>query len=1323
MKTESDNHILRSFKVGPWLVEPALNRVSRDGITNQLEIKVMDVLMCLAARAGEVVARHDIMDAVWETEIITDNTLTHAINQLRTSLGDDVKNPTFIETIHRRGYRLIAGVRFQEQGSADIARFPVPDGAAIPESETNPYPGLAAFTEEDSEFFFGREAEIAQMWRRLTSRRLLAVIGPSGVGKSSFLRAGVIPATPGSWGVMVCEPGDAPFVSLARSLVPAFADDSVAISKLIHLTEQGEAVAMVSRWRDRHSQGLLIVDQCEELFTLNPPPIQARFAELLRRLVDDADVHVLVSIRDDFLYRCHDYGWLAPLFDSLTAVKAPVGDALRRAVVEPARRLGYAFEDEELVEEIVYAVKGERGALPLVAFAVARLWDMRDRERRLLTLQAYEEIGGVSGALARHAETTLKAMGEDRVPIVRELFRNLVTAQGTRLVRTTDELLSVFEEREQLRSLDRAGELIPAREAAAEILARLCDARLLTCFEGEDGDSGVHGRVEVVHESLLASWPRLVAWRTQDADGARLRDEFRQAARLWIHRNRSVDMVWTGVAYNEYRLWRKRYPGMLSRVEEDFGRAMTAHARRRKIRRRSFAGATLLLTMILAVGFGMLWRRSVHHARRAEASELLALGAAQLDSDPNRTCASTALAYAAASLEARDSPEAREFVLRAVWGGSAGFALEDGASWMSFVANDERLVAKKEGIGVEFYNPTGGVVGRVSRDSVMSLTPTYAVITSANQDRVGLWDSDQGVVDLWSVSQERSERRLDIRRKAFPVITELGTVFSFKSNDNGITAWSWPSGAVGPASLGVTDKAYFSFYREMPRVFGVGEAIGSFNGGEVFLHNPSRWGEKPTVLGRHDRKVLWGVANRQANLVATADETGVIKIWRASEPGTAPLRILRGPRRVRSISFDASSSRLAVAGTAENASWMWDLNGPPTAMPWIFSGGDNRALTRVMLSESGLWLVSSSAAGGAGFLWPIDVGRPYLLATSVDLIGPAVFLSDGSHLVAGLRDGSVCAWPLSPRYGQETSVLLQPRAGLATSLAVQPTGKYILATGAIGAWLIPTNGRPPKQLKPPSNEISGAAFSADSRFAAAVGVEGSVESGNRVVWIWDLETGKSRTLGPFRHQSKREWQVSFAPDGSHLYTNTLGRLTQWDVSTGSSRTIAKGGTSFSISPNGQRIYIAGSSLTHEEPVVVYDLASGKATSIDSHAQATSIAVDPEGAMLVTGAPNGDIHVGRVDSSEPQVLLGHQTAAWVSVSPDGRWIASTSLDGSLRLWPTPDLSKPPLHTLPHDELIAKLKTLTNLRVVRDEETATGWKLEVGPFPGWETVPSW
>ena len=115
-----------------------------------------------------------------------------------------------------------------------------------------------------------------------------------------------------------------------------------------------------------------------------------------------------------------------------------------RALVEPARRLGYSFHDAGLPSEMVADVEGERGALPMIAFAVARLWEKRDREHMLLTRQAFSEIGGVGGALARHAEATLQGIGRDRIPIVREVFRNLVTAEGTRALRDWDELLSVF---------------------------------------------------------------------------------------------------------------------------------------------------------------------------------------------------------------------------------------------------------------------------------------------------------------------------------------------------------------------------------------------------------------------------------------------------------------------------------------------------------------------------------------------------------------------------------------------------------------------------------------------------------------------------------------------------------------------------------------------------------------------------------------------------------------------------------------------------------------------------------------------------------------
>ena len=146
----------------------------------------------------------------------------------------------------------------------------------VVDDDRSPYPGLAAFTEADAEFFFGREAEVAQMWRKLTSRRLLAVIGPSGVGKSSFLRAGVIPAKPEGWGILICQPGEAPFAALARALVPDFEGDGEAFSKL---ESERNAVHLVTRWRDQHDRALLIVDQFEELFTLNPAETQHRFAD------------------------------------------------------------------------------------------------------------------------------------------------------------------------------------------------------------------------------------------------------------------------------------------------------------------------------------------------------------------------------------------------------------------------------------------------------------------------------------------------------------------------------------------------------------------------------------------------------------------------------------------------------------------------------------------------------------------------------------------------------------------------------------------------------------------------------------------------------------------------------------------------------------------------------------------------------------------------------------------------------------------------------------------------------------------------------------
>jgi predicted Ser/Thr protein kinase len=251
-----------------------------------------------------------------------------------------------------------------------------------------PYPGLASFTEEDADYFVGRELEIEEMWKKLRRPHLLALIGPSGAGKSSFLRAGLGPTAPAGWRVVFATPGPRPFAALAHALSPELSGDAEAVAQLIDFEEPDVAVHVLMRWRRRHEHALLILDQFEELFTQSQPGVQERFAQLLARLALEADVHVLLSMRDDFLFHCHKLESLAPVFSELTPIGPPTGAALRRALVQPALKCGYRFEDETVVEEMLAQVAGERGALPLAAFAMARLWDKRDRERGLLTRAA-----------------------------------------------------------------------------------------------------------------------------------------------------------------------------------------------------------------------------------------------------------------------------------------------------------------------------------------------------------------------------------------------------------------------------------------------------------------------------------------------------------------------------------------------------------------------------------------------------------------------------------------------------------------------------------------------------------------------------------------------------------------------------------------------------------------------------------------------------------------------------------------------------------------------------------------------------------------------
>ncbi len=566
------------YYVGEWLVEPERSRLVRGSETAKLDPKAVQVLSFLAKHGNKVVTKEQIIDSVWEGAFVSDEVLTTAIWGLRKALGDDAKEPQYIQTIPRRGYRLIAPVEGAIEGASD--RW-----------EPSPYPGLSAFSQRDAPYFFGRETEVEALWTKIHDRNLLALIGPSGAGKSSLLRAGLIPAAPQGWNVVLCQPRADAFDKLSAA--------------------QDEA-------RGEKVQSLWVVDQLEELFTLHDESTQRRIAELLGRAAGSG-VHVLLSMRDDFLIRCHAHSALEPLFEKLTPVLPLEGASLRRALVEPARASGYRFEDEALVAEILTEVNRERGALPLPAFAAWKLWEKRDREERLLTREAYLSIGGVAGALAHHAEDTLSAIGVEREHIVREIFQNLSTAAGTRAPMDRVELLTVFADREE----------------AEKVLGKLINARLLISTGPE---------IEIIHESLLSAWPRLMRWQAQDAEGAVLRDQLRQAARGWQERGRAQDLLWTGTSFRELELWRERYRGGLTASEEEFAEASARLAGRRRRRRRLAVAASFAVLLAVVGVVTSLWRRSVLEVSRREAAQILALGRLELADNPT-----AALAHALAS--------------------------------------------------------------------------------------------------------------------------------------------------------------------------------------------------------------------------------------------------------------------------------------------------------------------------------------------------------------------------------------------------------------------------------------------------------------------------------------------------------------------------------------------------------------------------------------------------------------------------------------------------------------------------------------------------
>lgn len=505
------------------------------------------------------------------------------------------------------------------------------DGNRHADDARSPFRGLEAFREADAADLSGREDEVAHAAETLRTQGALAVIGPSGIGKSSFVFAGLVPRLreAGRWTVAALRPGPRPLWSLALAVVTCRAtrqdSRSSAVpesgSPLAHdvdalaqtLEAEPGALGRALREAAHATQGrvLVFVDQFEELFTLAPPAQADAFARALAAAAGaDEPWRLVLALRGDFLGSFAERPALKPMLASVLAL-TPLGRAaLEAAVARPLERLGYRADDPALPARIAGDLDGQPAALPLLQFAGQALWERRDTAKKLVLRAEYEAMGGASGALAAQAQRAIADLSPEQHRAVRALFLRLVNADGTRRPRSRAELLSGL------------------GDDAGAVLDRLLERRLLV--SGRPDEAG-EAMVELAHESLVTTWPALARWLSETQEARQLVADLEAAAALWDKRGRRDEETWTGDALDDAQRRLEKWNVSLPRRAADFVDAGRAHALRRSRRRRAgfVAGVTVLSLLALGASVAALAFREKERQAVAQ-QEQIRLAAADM---------------------------------------------------------------------------------------------------------------------------------------------------------------------------------------------------------------------------------------------------------------------------------------------------------------------------------------------------------------------------------------------------------------------------------------------------------------------------------------------------------------------------------------------------------------------------------------------------------------------------------------------------------------------------------------------------------------------
>lgn len=1149
-----------------------------------------------------------------------------------------------------------------------------------------PYMGLQYYNETDADYFFGREPLINLIYSHITEGHpFTAIVGASGSGKSSLVRAGLIPTlnsqefeknipdpqgdSKQKWKIVLVSPTMHPLEALVMGINQHLQTEirSADLKRDVHYLRrhlsgmrQGEKqIPPQNSGRQKFSSLLLVIDQFEELFTLCADELERReFIDVLMSIADaglDEHIHVVITLRADFYSYCGQY---PNLREALTRAQVYIGpmsvEEIRRVIEEPARHDGWDFEPG-LVELILRDVNREPGMLPLLSHALLETW--RRRQGRTLTLQGYVKSGGVRGAIARTAETVFNLrLSSEQQQIAKNIFLRLT---------------NLGEGVEGTRRRVMLAELIPAaREASAvqSVLKILSDARLVTINE----DS-----VEVAHEALITEWPTLHNWLVEDREGLRLHRHLTEATQAWSESERDPSELYQGTRLSQAVEWGEKYASDLSILEQEFLSASREQAEQLESERMAQR------------------ERELHTARElAKAQQERAETEKQLAESQARTLAQ--LRRRAIYLTA-----ALFFAL-----GMAGIALFLGervrqvaltAQANAERAEDERRIAFSRELAA-------ASVSNLELDPELSILLALAAVSEAQSAGLPV---PREAEEALHRSVLASRLKMNLPGGYGVAFDPSGSLIVSSGPNSSATIREFPSGQERLDLQGHSGDLYgvgVGFSPDGKRIV-TASADGTAKVWDVST------GNEILILQGHTASVNASIFSPDGTLIATTSGDGTVRVWDA-KTGDELLKLkLSAPS---GIAFDAKGEYLAIANDLESngSVTIWDIKSGENV---LILPGHPRGSLAVAYSKDGKHIITAGRDAKIR-AWDMEDGGEIMVLDETIPIYSLAVSPNARYIAAGGIDGIVKIWDL------ESSVLLFELTGhtdIISSLAFSPDANYLASSSVDGStrvWDVSANGMTEwltlsghtevvysLNYSPDGRKIAtsswdetaviwdtftGNRLSALQDFTAEVGRITFNDDGSRIATVdysgslrlWEADTGELVLSVPAHGTG--DIDVMFSPDGNFIATGGADGVAKlWDGETAELTQLFTGHTEvihrLSFNPDGS-LLATGS---WDDTAKIWQVSSGEMlhTLFAGGGDVKSVEFSPDGKLLVTAHEDGiariwDISmIGAESPNEPYVvrtLAGHNSTVWdAAFSPDGKQLATISFDSTVRLWDT------------------------------------------------------